>query len=70
MLCVRPSLPLLFESSIFIMDGSVSGECLDYGGKSKWLGKPLASLVSSAEHGRSAAGDRDRKQRETRATPS
>lgn len=45
-LCVRPSLPLQFESSIFIMDGGVSGECLDYGGKSKWLGKPLQCSVS------------------------
>lgn len=38
------------------MDGGVSGECLDYGGKSKWSGKPLASSVSGGEeHGRKAA---------------
>ena len=49
-LCVRPALPLLRESSIPVMDGGVPGECLDYGGESKWVGKPLASsLVSSVE---------------------
>lgn len=49
---MRPWLPLLFESSIFVMDGRISWECLDDGGKSKCLGKPLASLVSSVERGK------------------
>lgn len=40
------------------MDGRTSWECLDYGGKSKCLGKPLASLVSSVERGKKCSSER------------
>ena len=51
-----------FESSIFVMDGGVSGECLDYGGKSKWSGgKATRILGKAAAAAWSERGGGDRK---------
>lgn len=57
------------------MDGGVSGECLDYGGKSKWsggkatriLGKAAAAAAWSEGRG---GGETGRAGPRLRATPS
>lgn len=56
------------------MDGGVSGECLDYGGKSKWSGgkatRILGKAAAAAAWSEGRGGETGRAGPRLRATPS